>query len=39
MANGYPHEFNRLQLRRLTTSVVNRCCTDLPVSGQFLYDS
>ena len=39
MANGYPHELNRLQLRRLTTFVVNRCCTNLPVSGQFLYES
>jgi len=39
IANGYPHEFNRFQLRRLTAFVVNRCCTDLPVSSQFLYDS
>ena len=39
MANRYSHEFNRLKLRRLTTFVVNRRCTNLPVSSQSLYDS
>ncbi len=37
MANGYPHEFNRVTFRRLTTSVVDRRRTDLPMPRKFLY--
>ena len=39
MANGYPHEFNCLKLRRLATFVVNRRRTNLPVSSELLHDS
>ena len=37
LANGYPHQFNRVTLRRLTTSVVDRRRTDLPMPRKFLY--
>jgi hypothetical protein len=39
LSNGYAHEFNRLELRRLATFVVNRRRTNLPVSSELLHDS
>lgn len=32
----YPHEFSRLELRRLATFVVDGRCADLPMASKFL---